>query len=118
MAEFHRWSKKYIAENPQRYEGLQPIRMIEVPKPPGSVEERVSIMMDLLKDEQFMVSDTCHWTKSMFLHLERSDESVMEPKKPSKYSHAFDAMSYAFFYRKHVLKNGFKESDGKAVQVS
>lgn len=118
VADFLRWSKKYIAENPQRYEGLEPIRMLEVPKPPGSVEERVSILMDLLKDEQFMASDTCQWTKSMFLHLERSDESVMEPKKPSKYSHAFDSLTYAMFYRNHVLKNGFRENNGSAVKVS
>lgn len=115
--EVQNWSAKLIRENKVRFEGLVPIRLIECPKPPGSVEERASIMIDLLRDAQIMVSAACPWTRSMLLHLTQDDKTVLEPKKPQKYLHVFDASTYPVFYRKHVALSGFAETSNKAVTV-
>lgn len=115
--DIQQWTAKFISENKDRYGNLRPIRMIECPKPPGSVEARVSLMIDLLRIDQFKASATCLWSKQMMLHLEQSEQNMLEPKKPQKYLHAFDALTYPIFFRQHVAINGFHELSEKAVEV-
>lgn len=107
-----------ITDSPEAFDKLTPVRLIECPKPPSSVRDRVSILMDLLQDQQIVCSATCPWLRKMFLNLERSKMDPVEPLDGSKWKHAFDAMTYPMYYRHYVAKNGFKEAGGSAVEVS
>lgn len=85
---------------------VDPIRLIECPKFPGSVSGRVKTTMKLLQQERLMISASCNKIREMFCNLEsekldpRKKDSADLPFHPrrSKHIHAFDAMSYALFY--------------------
>lgn len=111
---------KQIREaDPGRYATLpESIRIIGCPKPPGSVEARVSLINDALFELRVLVSAACKVHRAMFLHLERDKESPATPKR-SRHIHPFDSCSYPLFYRRHVLKAPFKEvGDRGAVTIS
>jgi hypothetical protein len=113
------YSRQIIAENPDRYAGLQPIRIIGCPKPPGSVAQRSALVMDLLDDDLLAVSAVCEWHDQMFLRLIRAKDAPMEPAR-GKYIHTFDSMSYPIYYQRYVLKGLFTSSKNAkpAIEVS
>lgn len=111
------YTTEAIANNKEAFAGLEPVRLVECPKPPNSIKDRVSILMDLLHDSQIVVSATCTSLRKMFLNLERSKEDPVEPMNPSRHKHPFDALSYMLYYRHNVAKRGFHEADGKAVEI-
>lgn len=87
------------------FEGVQPIVLIECPKPPNSIQARVKVLLRALQSERFIISVSCTKLRDMFLHLESeklSDKKYSPdlPFKPrrSKHIHGFDALSYPMFY--------------------
>jgi len=81
--------------------GIDPIRMKPAPKFQGSVEARVRLVLQLLQNENLLISGACSMIKQMFLNLEaenqklgKYDPSIPFTPKRSKYLHCFDAMSY------------------------
>lgn len=111
-------SRDLIREFPQQFGALSPIRMIGCPKPKDSVAARTAAMMDLLQDHQFLMSAMCPWHRNMFLHLPRDKDDPMRPRKPNKWSHANDSLTYPIYYRKFVRVRGFKVSTTPSCSVS
>jgi hypothetical protein len=112
------YTTELIKNNPEAFGALTPVRLTECPKPPNSVSDRVSILMDLLSDRQIMISATCPASKRMFLNLERDEDSPMDPEAGSKFKHIFDSLTYPIYYRHHVAKRGFREVQPGAVTIT
>lgn len=114
------YSKQIIADNPERFAGIQPIRIIGCPKPAGSVEQRTGLVMDLLETNRLAISATCDWHRTMFLQLVAAKDAPMQPAR-GKYLHAFDSLSYPIYYQRYVLKglfSGRRADAAPAVEVS
>lgn len=87
------------------FEGVQPIELIECPKPPNSIQARVKVLIRALQSERFYLSTSCVRLREMFMHLESEKFNDLKytpdlPFKPkrSKHLHGFDALSYPMFY--------------------
>lgn len=114
------YSSEIIREDPKRFEGLVPIRIVGCPKPPGSIETRANLVMDVLHTSLIAISAQCKWVKSMMFNLPRAKDNPMEPANPHRYKHTFDALTYPMFFRRYVQTKGFIETskNGAAVSVS
>lgn len=73
------------------------INMKAAPKGRNSIEARVRMVLDGLRQEEILISATCTSTKGMLLNLEEEDDEPLKPKR-SPYIHKFDSFSYAPFY--------------------
>lgn len=116
-ADIEEYSRQLIAEHPERFGGLTPIKIIPCPKPAGSVAQRVALTMDLLDADQLAISAHCDWHKQMFLQLIAAKDSAMEPAR-GKYLHAFDSLSYPIYYRHYLIKGEFTNQDAASSAVT
>lgn len=78
----------------------RPFTLRPAPKGPGSVAERVRMMMELLAKKELIVSATCIRTREMFRMLESrragreyDAQAGLTPKK-SPHVHVFDSLTY------------------------
>jgi len=76
----------------------QPIKMLECPKPMGSVSTRSRILIDLLSEERFFVSAKCTQLQDMLLNITGTKEDPFVPNTHSVYKHALDACTYPLLY--------------------
>jgi hypothetical protein len=103
-------SAEIIAEDSERYHGLEPIHIRGCPKPPGSIKRRVDFTAEALAEDRLVVSALCPWHREMFLHLVKAaDDDV--PRENQKYNHIFDGFSYPRLYRHLRLPGGFYEQE-------
>jgi hypothetical protein len=116
-SDIYEYTKEIIAGNPERYGNLEAVRMVECPKPPGSVPARVGLTVELLMDRQILISATCKGVKGMFFNLPRAKDQPDSPDPTSKWKHPFDAMTYPMYFRKYCMKRGFFETKPGAVEV-
>lgn len=109
--DFYDYSKELIMANPERYAGLEPIRMKACPKPPDSIRDRMRLTVDLLAADppMLLVSATCKPIISAFEQLLHEDGDLLMPKDPSKWKHAIDAPSYCFYHRRYLQPRGYEE---------
>ncbi len=110
--------EKISRESAKYFKDLQPIHLLECPKPPHSVPARVKLTMKLLQQNKFFLSASCTRLQDMFLHLEseKMNEKKYSPDLPftpkrSKHVHGFDAMTYPLFYYEldvvgNMIRNG------------
>ena len=113
------YSRLAIEADPVRYDGIEPIKIRGCPRPPGSIETRVSLTMDDLSDDLLVVSALCTWHCKMFIHLDRDKDDPMKPKPKHKYIHTLDALTYARLYRQLKMPMGFGQPDDTpSVSVS
>jgi len=110
------FSRQLIAENPERFGKLQPIHIVGCAKPPGSIEQRTALVMDLLDDCLIAVSALCNWHRNMFLQLVQAKDAPMQPAR-GKYIHCFDGMSYPIYYQRYILKGLFTNRQGSAPAI-
>lgn len=112
------FSREIIAESPA-FEGIQPIRIIGCPKPPGSKSSRVELTSDLLQSRMLIVSAACEWHRNMLLNLEGENGSDGFTPKRGRYIHTFDGMTYPIYHRRYVRKSGYPTpNDLSFVSVS
>jgi hypothetical protein len=112
------FSREIIAES-SAFEGIQPIRIIGCPKPPGSKSSRVELTSDLLQSRMLVVSASCEWHRNMFLHLEGDDSGGEFTPKRGRYIHTFDSMTYPIYHRRYVRRSGYPTPDNiPAVSIS
>lgn len=72
------------------------IKIDSCPKPAGSVSARVRLLSSKLSTMELLVSDLCHNTKEMFLHLDQDEQG--NPKKAHRLDiHKFDSITYPMF---------------------
>jgi hypothetical protein len=102
-------SRGYLERNPGKFPGIEPFRMRPAPKPPGSKKLRVTLLIDLLEREQYVMDAHCVKTRDMFYHLQSEDskkgykqrdydpDAAFTPKR-SKHIHGFDALTYPIIY--------------------
>ncbi len=82
--------------------GLEPLKIKQCPKAPGSVVARVQLLQTLISQDQIVVSAGCPRVIAMLNNLEGTQPKpgeMMEPEKlltpkRSDYVHTFDAMTY------------------------
>lgn len=109
VLDIERISKEIIDAEPHKFKDLVPIRMIECPKPPGSVEQRVRIVRDMLdRPNEFFLSAACAFSRETFMKLESekipnggkfNPSLPFTPKKDRRgHIHMFDALSYPIYY--------------------
>lgn len=118
--EVERISREVLAQFPE----LEPIVLIECPKPPNSVQARVKVVIRALQTDRFFVSASCKRTREMLLHLEseKLNDSKYSPDLPfkpkrSKHIHGFDALSYPMFYYELDTARQFLRLDRKASEL-
>ncbi len=86
--------------------GLEPIKIKQCPKGPGTVVARVQMLQSLLSEDRILVSSGCPRVISMFNHLEGTPSKNGEPLDPEKmltprrsdFVHAFDGLTYPMLY--------------------
>ena len=123
VAEFERISREIIAADPQKFSMVEPIRMVECPKPPGSVEQRVRTIKDILnRENEFFLSASCPFTREMFMQLESEKMATngkfnpalpFTPRKDRRgHIHMFDALSYPIYYFKLTGRKPDAKAEG------
>jgi hypothetical protein len=110
------YSAEIIAENPERYLGIEPIRIKGCPKPPGSIKRRVDFTAEALVEDRVQISALCPWHRQMFLQLPKEPDDDV-PKEGHKYGHIFDGYSYPRLYRHLKLPGGFYQTEAM-IEVS
>lgn len=109
VADIERISKEIIESDPMKFKDLTPIKMIECPKPPGSVEQRVRIVKEMLsRPNAFFLSAACRFSRDTFMQLESEKQAAggkfnaalpFTPKKDRRgHIHMWDAISYPIYY--------------------
>lgn len=97
-----RLSRELKEQQPARYSRLRkPIKLIECPKPPGSVAARIKVMMNLLAREEFYVSAKCVRMIEMLAKMESEEDEPFVPSRKGGHIHIHDATTYALYY--HAL---------------
>jgi hypothetical protein len=95
-------AQKELTDHAARYPRLahlrRRIRLVPCPKPNGSVASRVRMMIGLLQTEMFAVSARCPRLIEMFENMEEDPDRPYQPRKESRYKHAFDALSYPIYH--------------------
>jgi hypothetical protein len=115
---------KYLIDRPLKgnpYKGLTPIYMRSPSKGPGSVENRVRMMKDMLLNGSILVSGTAVAIEGMFRKLR---EIPRKPDKPLKTAsgeiHTFDAASYpVLYYEQHTswVKGNISKNNLEIVSI-
>lgn len=108
-----------LAEEPQRYVGIEVPTIRGCPRPKDSVGKRTDIMAEGLLSEMVFVSALCEDIRGMLYHLPRDKENPSHPAKGNRWIHVFDAWSYPNYYRRFMLAGGFYNIDeGSAIEVA
>lgn len=76
----------------------RPARILECPKPAGSVESRTRIVMDLFSNESLYLSAKCAHLIDAIKFITPKKDNPFEPDTRSPHKHALDAMTYPMFY--------------------
>lgn len=77
-----------------------PLKVLECPKPVGSVESRTRIMMDLLSQGSIYFSPRCKHVIESLTKITPKKDNPFAPDTRSPYKHALDATTYPLFYYK------------------
>lgn len=87
-----------------------------VSKPAGSVEARVRIIKQLLRQKRLWISARCEYVIEMILNLRRGDTD-REYVMGDKYKHMFDALTYPLYVRviDELLDNADPRASSKKV---
>lgn len=97
----HKEIERHWRENLSRYKRLMhPLKIIACPKPPGSVESRTRILMDLLGREELFVSAKCVNLIEALERITPKKDNPFAPGEHSRYKHSFDSIGYPLFYYK------------------
>ncbi len=92
-------SRQELEKRKSRYPFLtRPIKLIECPKPPGSVAARIKVVHHLLQTEELFISALCERHIDALKYLESEKDEPYSPKR-SKHLHVFDSLSYPLYYR-------------------
>lgn len=97
----HQEIEKHFRELMPRYRRInRPLRIIPCPKPPGSVESRTRILIDLLTREELFISASCKNLIEMFEKITPGKDSIFQPDTHSPHKHVYDGLGYPIFYHK------------------
>lgn len=92
-------SRLELEKRKNRYARLsRPIRLLECPKPPGSVAARIKVLTHLLTSEEIYFSPLASATIDAMKFLESEKGEPFSPKR-SKHVHPYDALTYPLYYR-------------------
>jgi hypothetical protein len=93
--EIERHARNHLA----KYDRLKaPVKILECPKPAGSVESRTRILMDLLEKQEVFFSAQCKNVVDSVKHITPKKDNPFTPDTRSRYKHALDALTYPLFY--------------------
>jgi hypothetical protein len=110
---------KEIEEELDRYRGLEIPTIRGCPRPRESVEKRVDIVAESLMEERAVYSETCVGHRGMLFHLPEDPDKKGVPAKGNRWIHIFDGYSYADYYRRFNMPDGFVNyDDGPAIEVA
>jgi hypothetical protein len=91
--------ERHARDNLSKYPKIKrPVKVLECPKPAGSVESRTRIVMDLLSSESVFISAKCVKVIESLERITSKKDNPFAPDTHSQYKHAFDAMTYPLFY--------------------
>lgn len=91
--------QKHSAELLPEFPRLKkPIKMLECPKPQGSVASRTRILQDLIEEDRFFVSAKCKALIDMINNITGTKDNPQVPDTHSPYKHMYDAVTYPLFY--------------------
>jgi hypothetical protein len=91
--------ERHARDNLTKYPKIKrPVKVLECPKPAGSVESRTRIVMDLLSSESVFISAKCVKVIESLERITSKKDNPFAPDTHSQYKHAFDAMTYPLFY--------------------
>lgn len=93
--EVEKHSKRLLPKFPML---RKPIRMLECPKPSGSVGVRTRIVQDLLTNESLFVSASCKSAIEMLESITGTEDDPFAPDTHDKNKHVLDALTYPLFY--------------------
>ncbi len=96
-----------------RYRGILVPRLRGCPRPRDSVGKRVDLIAEELMEDRLIISAHCQGVRGMFFHLERDPDDPSKPKSKNRWIHIFDGLSYAVFYRRFVLVDGYYNFDAR-----
>ncbi len=114
--QIERISRELLAENPERWPNLRkPVRMLECPKPPGSVAGRIKTLMNLLSREEIYFSAKCQRLIEAIANIESEDGEPFEPSRKGDHVHPYDALTYALYY--HTLNKVRAPANGATPTV-
>lgn len=103
--------ERHARESLKKYPRLtRPIKVLECPKPAGSVESRTRIVMDLLASESLFISAKCTRLIESLERITSRKDNPFAPDTRSSYKHAFDALTYPLFY----YRTGSQSSSAQA----
>lgn len=110
-------SRDQLAKHPARYPHIKrPVKLIECPKPPGSVAARVKLLIAMLQREELFISAKCERVIDMLRYLESEKDEPFSPRR-CKHLHVFDALMYPLFY--NVMGGAVRASDvGNTPQLT
>lgn len=93
--------QKHYEANRKKFPRLEfPLRIIECPKPDGSVETRTRLLMDLLGSDSFFVSAKCERLIETLRKITPKKDNPFVPDPHSPYKHSLDSTTYPLLYFK------------------